>query len=236
MVFRWRYDIEVRGLEHVPQHQGMLLLANHPAELDPIVLTALLWKHLRPRPVVLMTFYRMAFARPFLDMCRAIPFSDLETERSVESVQQLKRALGDVVTFLRQGHNILLYPSGRLYRSGREVVGNASSTHLILSRTPDVPVLLIRTRGFWGSSFSCADGEKPDLVRAVVNGLWTLVRNGFFFCPRRRITIECEMAPPSLPRHADRRTINTWLEQWFNAPGDEPLTRVPHSWRQARRS
>jgi len=235
MVFRWRYDVELRGFDTLPPLHGALLLANHPSELDPVVLVVFLWKQLHPRPVVLMPFYRLAFARPFLDLARAIPFSDLETERSVESVQQLKRALADVVAILHDGGNILLYPSGRLYRSGLEVIGNASGTHLILSRMPDAPVLLIRSRGFWGSSFSCAAGEKPDLGRAVLAAFWTLVRNAVFFCPRRRIVIECELAPPAFPRHADRRTLNRWLENWFNAPGEEPLTHVPSSRWQARR-
>lgn len=236
VVFRLRYDIELRGFDSLPPLHGALMLANHPAELDPVVLVCFLWPQLRPHPVVLMTFYRLPFARPFLDLCRAIPFSDLETERNAESVRQLKQALHDVTTILHHGGNILLYPSGRLYRSGREVIGNASGTHLILSRAPDVPVLLIRTRGFWGSSFSCAQGEKPDLIRALLAGMWTLIRNGLFFCPRRRIAIECQLAPPDFPRHADRRTLNRWLEDWFNAPGDEPLTLVPTSFWQTRRT
>jgi len=236
MVFRSRYDVELRGFDTLPPLRGALLLANHPSELDPVVLVVFLWEQLHPRPVILMPFYRLVFARPFLKLCRAVPFSDLETERSVESVQQLKRALADVVTILHNGGNILLYPSGRLYRSGLEVIGNASGTHLILSRVPDAPVLLIRSRGFWGSSFSCAAGSKPDLGRAMLAAFWMVIRNGLFFCPRRRIVIECELAPPTFPRHADRRTLNRWLENWFNAPGEEPLTLVPSSRGLARRA
>lgn len=234
-LFRCRYDIEIRGLDQLPPLKGALLLANHPSELDPIVLVVWLWEKLAPHPVVLLTFYRKAYARPFLDLCGAIPFADLEEERTAENVRQLKQALAEVTGALRAGVNILLYPSGRLYRSGREVIGNASGTHLILSRVPEVPVVLIRTRGLWGSSFSCVGGEKPDLVRAFLRGLWMLVKNGIFFCPKRKVTIECELAPADFPRHADRRTLNRWLEGWFNAPGEEPMTRVPETWWQAWR-
>ncbi|MCX7847645.1 MAG: 1-acyl-sn-glycerol-3-phosphate acyltransferase [bacterium] len=232
-LIRCRYDIELRGFEELPPLRGALLLANHPSELDPMVLVCFLWERLQPHPVVLMTFYRQAYARPFLDLCGAIPFADLEAERTVEGVRQLKQALAEVVASLHAGKNILLYPSGRLYRSGREVIGNASGTHLILSRVPEVPVVLIRSRGFWGSSFSCAHGEKPDLRKALLRAGWMLLLNGFIFCPKRKIVIEAQLAPVDFPRHADRRTLNRWLEEWFNAPGEEPRTIVPMIWWQA---
>jgi len=90
-----------------------------------------------------------------------------------------------------------------------------------------VPVLLVRIRGFWGSSFSCAAGRKPKLIKTLLDGARILLRNGIFWCPKRTIVIACEMAPADFPRRAPRQELNHWLNQWFNQPGDEPLVRVP---------
>ena len=52
-----RYRIRVVGLEHLtpkslPKDSGILFLPNHPAELDPIIVTTLLWPRFHPRPLV----------------------------------------------------------------------------------------------------------------------------------------------------------------------------------------
>jgi long-chain-fatty-acid--[acyl-carrier-protein] ligase len=53
-----RYDITVDGLEQLQGRQGILILPNHPAEIDPVILSTILWEILRPRPVVIETFFR----------------------------------------------------------------------------------------------------------------------------------------------------------------------------------
>jgi long-chain-fatty-acid--[acyl-carrier-protein] ligase len=226
-ILRRRYAVELRGFDALPLAHGMLVLANHPAEIDPLVLTTATWSQLHLRALVLQEFYDIRIARGVLWVGNALPIPDLEVTRTAESVCRLKQRLGEAVAGLHAGDNILLYPSGRLYRKPHETVGNASGTQLILKRYPEVPVLLVRIRGFWGSSFSCAAGSKPKLVKTLLAGAWALLRNGIFWCPRRTITITCEVAPADFPRRASRQELNHWLEQWFNQPGDEPLTRVP---------
>ncbi len=226
-ILRRRYTVELRGFDALLTAQGMLVLANHPAEIDPLVLTSATWSQLRLRALVLQEFYDIRITRGVLWVGNALPIPDLEVTRTVASVRLLKQRLGEAVAALHAGDNVLLYPSGRLYRGPRESVGNASGTQLILKRFPDVPVLLVRIRGFWGSSFSCAAGSKPKLIHTLLAGAWTLLRNGIFWCPKRTILIACEVAPADFPRHAPRQELNHWLNQWFNQPGDEPLMRVP---------
>jgi long-chain-fatty-acid--[acyl-carrier-protein] ligase len=228
-VLRLRYSTTLRGFDEAARRRGWLILANHPAEMDPVLLSTITWQRFRMRSLVLDEFYRTSFGYPILRLSRALPIPDLERERSRDAVATLRRRLDEAVAALRQGDNILLYPSGRLYREPREVIGNASGTHLLLKRLPDVPVLLVRIRGFWGSSFSCAAGSKPDMGRALLRGVACLLRNGLLWCPRRPVLIECEAAPPDFPRHASRQELNQWLESWFNRPGDEPLVQVPYS-------
>ena len=222
-----RYRVTISGLDTMPVNAGYLILGNHPAEIEPLVFVAFTWRRLCARAVVLKDVYRLAYARWMFWVNRAIPVPDLEVERSRSGVHELHQALNETIAGVRAGHNVLFYPSGRLYRTGREAIGNASGLHLLLKRAPDMPVMLVRTRGFWGSSFSCASGGKPNLGRTLLEGAKTLAHNLVFFCPRRQISIECAPSPADLPRAADRITLNRWLEDWFNQPGDEPLTRVP---------
>ena len=223
-----RYRVAVTGLDAVPANTGHLMLSNHPAEIEPLVFIAFTWRRLYTRAVLLKDIYRLVYAKWLFKLSVAIPVPDLEVERSRSGVHELHRALHEIIAGVRAGDNVLFYPSGRLYRTGRETIGNASGLHLLLKRAPDMPIMLVRTRGFWGSSFSCASGERPNLGRTLLEGIKTLARNLVFFCPRRQISIECATAPADFPRTADRATLNCWLEEWFNQPGEEPLTRVPY--------
>ena len=59
-----------------------------------------------------------------------------------------------IVAALRRGENILIYPSGRLQRRGTEVIGAARAAAELLQACPEANVVLVRTRGVWGSMFS----------------------------------------------------------------------------------
>ena len=53
-----RYKIEVKGLSQLGlEKRGMLFLPNHPAEIDPIIIDALLAPEFHPRPLVTAHFY-----------------------------------------------------------------------------------------------------------------------------------------------------------------------------------
>lgn len=225
-IMRLRYRITLGGLTADMPRRGVLILANHPAEIDPVIISGALYRRMRPRAVVLESFITPV-SWYFLYVSRALPIPDLEQERSREAVQRVRACIENVVSALQHGENVLIYPSGRLYRSGLEKIGGASGVAMVLKRAPDVPVMLVTIRGMWGSCFSCASGAKPDLAAALLTGMQALVRNFIFFCPRRDVSITCAMAPDDFPRNADKLTLNRWLEDWFNREGEEPLTVVP---------
>ena len=37
-----RYDIKVTGLENLTQNKGVLIIPNHPAEIDPVIISIML--------------------------------------------------------------------------------------------------------------------------------------------------------------------------------------------------
>lgn len=225
-----RYDVQVTGLENLTQNKGVLIIPNHPAEIDPVIISTYLWDRLRPQPVVLETMYNLPFLKPIMKLIRAIPMPDMEFDSGPYKRRRIERALADVGERLRAGENILLYPAGRLSVTGQERLGAASGVHAILRNHPDVCVAMIRIKGLYGSIFSKAltGGHTPDVAATLKEGIQILCKNILFLAPKRTVTIEVVTNPSELPRYSDPLTLNRYLEGFYNYPRPEAPTLVPH--------
>lgn len=225
-----RYNIKVTGLENLTQNKGVLIIPNHPAEIDPVIISTYLWDELRPQPVVLETMYNLPFLKPIMKRIRAIPMPDMEFDSGPYKRRRIERALEDVGERLREGENILLYPAGRLTVTGQERLGAASGVHTILRNHPNVSVAMIRIKGLYGSIFSKAltGGHTPDVAATIKEGFLILVKNLFFLTPKRTVTIEIVTNPSELPRYSDPLTLNRYLEGFYNYPASEPPILMPH--------
>jgi len=225
-----RYDVTVTGLENITQRKGVLIIPNHPAEIDPIILSTYLWDLLKPQPVVLETMYELPFLKPLMKWVRAIPMPDMEFDSGPYKRRRIERALDDVSERLRGGENILIYPSGRLSVSGEERLGAASGVQTIIRNYPDVFVAMVRIKGLYGSIFSKAltGGETPDVALTLKEALTILIKNFFFLAPKRKVTIEIVANPSELPRYSDPLTLNRFLEGYYNYPSPETARLVPH--------
>jgi len=84
--------------------------------------------------------------RVLMKLVNAIPVPGLE-QASNEARARVEEAIGRVVQVLREGGNVLLWPSGHIQRNGTEVVGSARAASEILRQVPEANVLLVRTRG-----------------------------------------------------------------------------------------
>src|SRR5438874_2737744 len=63
----------------------------------------------------------------------------------------------------------------------------------ILRAVPEANIVLVRTRGLWGSMTSCAPtGSKPNFMRSLRIGGGLLLANLLLFMPRRRVDITVE--------------------------------------------
>lgn len=241
-----RYRIEIRGLAELDKglsrKEGTLFLPNHPAHMDPLFIMLYLWPRYRLRPLVIEYVFRQTWMKPFIKLVGALSIPNFETSINQIKVRKAEKAIGEIAEGLKKGEHFLLYPSGRLKSSGREMVGGSSSAHALLQECPDTNVVLIRTTGLWGSSFSRAlTGKSPDLKRTIARGCLTALKNLLFFLPRRKILIEIEAEPKGLPRTSERLVFNRFLENWFNRYPDEtgkvheeePLRLVSYSfWRE----
>jgi long-chain-fatty-acid--[acyl-carrier-protein] ligase len=151
-----------------------------------------------------------------------------DTKRtSAEAKRRAEAAVGAVIDALRAGDNVVLWPAGTLSRDGTERLGAARATAEVLRAVPHATVVLVRTRGLWGSSFSWARGYKPRLARRLLAGAGWLVLNLFVFAPRRRIHVHVESFGPDERPEPTREALHPWLERWYAADGGEQPTFVP---------
>jgi len=230
-VFRFllslRYRIEVTGLEEIEQgDRGMLICPNHPAEMDPLIMIAVFWKKFKLRPLVIEHFYYQKGLRFFMDLVRVLPIPsmDVGNQWKVKQVEKLKQK---IIQKLSEGENFLIYPSGSLMRGPEEKVGGASLVSDILCEIPDTRVILVRTTGLWGSTFSRAiTGHSPDFGKTLFHGFKILLKNGIFFAPKRTIKVEIEETPEDFPKRGEKMEINRSLENWYNKEGPQPFVRV----------
>ena len=232
-----RYRIRVRGLDELLQHKfsqpgGILFLPNHVAHVDPLMVFLFLWPRFRFRPLAIEYIYRQKGLHGFLKWIGALAVPNLDTGVNQIKIKKAEQAIQRVEEALRKGDNVLLYPSGHLKSSGREVIGGASGAHAILQGCPEANAVLIRTTGLWGSRFSRAlCGQTPSLPRELWNGVKIIFKNLIFFAPRRDVLIEFSIEPQDLPRDKTRLEFNRYLEQWYNhyPEPEEPIQLIPYS-------
>jgi acyl-CoA synthetase (AMP-forming)/AMP-acid ligase II/1-acyl-sn-glycerol-3-phosphate acyltransferase/acyl carrier protein len=226
-----RYRVTIEGLDKIDRSRGVLILPNHPAEIDPVILTAHLWSRLHPRPVVIEGMYKLPFLNSILRRIRAIPIADMDFDSGPYKRRRIERSLSQIVSALREGDNVLIYPSGRLSVTGEEKLGAASGVYSILREYPNAHIAIVRIRGLYGSIFSKAPtgGITPDVGSTFLNAVKILLKNGIFFTPRREVSIEIDFDPPDLPKDQDPLALNRYLEARYNAPQPETPILVSHS-------
>lgn len=226
-----RYKISVTGLDSITASQGVLIIPNHPAEIDPVIVSACLWEILKPRPVVIESMYSHRFLKPIMKGVKAIPMADMDFEAGPFKRRRVERTITEIIDLLQEGQNILMYPSGRLSVTGAEKLGGASGFSTILKAHPRVNLCLIRTRGLYGSIFSKAlnGGATPDVGKTFLQGLKILAQNLLFFAPRRPVEVAISFNPPDLPRRADAVTLNRYLERFYNFPEAEQASLIPYT-------
>ena len=223
-----RYRVEIKGFDAIAKRgtRGILFLPNHAALIDPVIIMSWFFPRFKLRPLAdEYQVGRTAFGR-IVSVFGTHILPNME-RRGAGARDGMKKAVDDLIAGLRSGESILLYPAGRIKHQRLEDLGSASGVEAIVKALPDVRIVLVRHDGLWGSSFGwAATGRMPAFGTRLIEGAKFILKNGIFFMPRRRVTMEA-VEVMDFPRQASRSTINRYLESFYNAHSS-PNTYVPY--------
>ncbi|NMA46537.1 MAG: AMP-binding protein [Lentisphaerae bacterium] len=225
-----RYRVRVHGLEECAKkgRKGILFLPNHPALIDPVIVNLVLFWKFRPRSLVDIKQIRFGILKYFEKTLNLLPLPDIGISGKSGRDEVLKQ-IDACVDALKAGDNLLFYPAGRIYRSRSEKLRGNGGVARILEAYPDVRIVLVRTRGLWGSSFGRAKGYQNSFGEVLVSHIKHILLNGIFFGPRREVSVELVELPDDFPRQADKDEMNRYLENFYNEDAP-PNTYVPYLW------
>jgi long-chain-fatty-acid--[acyl-carrier-protein] ligase len=169
--------------------------------------------------MVVEYMYYLPVVHAVLKKLNAIPVPDNDVTTNPLKRKKSAEAFLEAIKGLKEGDNFLIYPAGRTKSSNLELIGGASGVHTILESFPNPNIVLVRTKGLWGSSFSRAlIGKSPAVFPTIMTGMKIVLQNLLFFTPRRHIEIEYVPAPEDFPYKGTRLEINRYLENWYNQP------------------
>ena len=213
-----RYRVHVKGLDESFKkgNKGVLFLPNHPALIDPVILNSVLFLKFHPRSLVDEKQIRQnLFLRFFEKSLRILPLPDMGIagKAGLEKVIHQINACADA---LKNGDNLIMYPAGRIYRSKTEKLRGNGGVAKILELYPEVRIVLVRTRGLWGSSFGRAKGYQDPFLRTLLSHIKHIWANLVFFIPKRDVSIEFVELPAEFPRHGTKEEMNRYLEAFYN--------------------
>lgn len=205
--FNWHYDIRVSGEELLRDESVHLVLPNHTAYIDPLILFSEEW-WLPICPLTDELFMRHWFYGYILRKADAIEVPDLsggerlkvkgERESMAQEAGQLSRIVIDSLT---AGKQICFYPSGHVKTVDKEIIGNRRLAYEVCRELPaGVRVILCYMRGLESSRFSKL---KPKQWK------W-----------RRTVTLLFEDRTDDVKHWAQtltRREFNERLEEWYNS-------------------
>lgn len=231
LFFSLRYRVTIKGADALNGDAPILILPNHPALIDPILLMSYLFKYRTVVPVITSSYYDLPIVKWVFAKWGAVRVSDLEKgSRNTDVLNDIYRG---VTVAYGKGNDVLLYPSGRLSVGGVERILNKKSAHHVVDKMQnDIRVVGVRISGLWGSSWSKAKtGESPCFFRTLFSNILFLVTNFILFMPRREVVIEFEDI--SKLAHASakegRKEFNSYLESFYNKNGSEPVVFLKYS-------
>lgn len=244
-IFHRRYKVKVEGLDAILHSSSLpapasplLVLPNHPAMVDPMLVGAEFWRA-PVKPLADESFFRTGIVAPaVLRTLGAVEVPDLRKRRSAKGAT-IARGLGDIVKeTLMDGGNVIFYPAGHIYtdpmlepakdgsvrhaKSGEplEDIGTRQLAYNICRDLPEgLRVIGVRTTGLWGSIWSrkgrtTSPAFVPTFIKSVL--LWFFVAP---FVPRRNVTMHVEDITDRVKAWSatlTRLDFNARLNAWYN--------------------
>ncbi|MGL1887021.1 MAG: 1-acyl-sn-glycerol-3-phosphate acyltransferase [Reichenbachiella sp.] len=225
-----RYIINVKGVNILQNNGPKLLLQSHQSHIDPQLLGVFVAQHSDFVPVISEKFLGIPVIGSILRAWDAVAVSDLKHGNRDPHV--LKNMFSKIMEALERGKSVLIAPSGQITNGPVERIKNKQSAHALVSNLPDgIKVIGVRVNGLWGSMWSVAwMGKRPNFLYTLLKGMFYLVANFIFFLPKRQVTFEFVdiTEEAKLQAKSDRKTFNTYLEEFYNVNGAEEVSYIKH--------
>ena len=233
-VLRFRYKVVLDGFDEMMKTEPLLLMPNHPAYLDPILLFEEIYA--RGRKVSPMTdekFFAIPAYRQILSLGDAVMVPDLMKHRSEAAVRQAANLVQIAVKALEEGRSLVFYPSGHVTLDGKETLGArrmAYETTSAINASPEnsplrrVRIFMLRTRGMetsrWSKSRKRVLDKKGHVKPEALPWAFAVPRP----FRRRRVVMHFEDMTDQLlawVRMYDKAEFNRQLEHWYNQGNDK---------------
>ncbi len=150
LLARLVYRFKVRGDENIPVEGAAILVCNHVAFVDPMLLMAA-----SPRPIRFMMDHEI-FELPvlgwFFKLAKAIPIAPQKVDANI-----YEQAFARAREVLNDGDLLYIFPEGGLTKTGE--MGEFKAGVMKLLESNPVPVVPLALQNLWGSFFSRADGR-----------------------------------------------------------------------------
>lgn len=234
IILSFRYRVKIKGLDNINTETlnkpgGILFMPNHPSIfVDPTLVVLAVWKKFPIRPLIVEYMYYMPVVNWIMGYLNALPIPNFVSASNSLKKKKADKVIENVIEGLRKKENFLIYPAGKVKHQAREMI-SGSGVHRILQSYPDTNVVLVRTTGLWGSSFSRAQEGTPLMFANIFKGIGKAFKSLLFFLPKREVTLEFVPAPEDFPYQGTRLELNRYLEKWYNRPdglskqeGEEP--------------
>jgi 1-acyl-sn-glycerol-3-phosphate acyltransferase len=157
------------GLDRVPMHGPLIVVANHSSYLDPFWVGKRMPRRLRP--LMLSRFFDLPVVRWLMTyIVGAIRVPQVRFRREAPE-------LAEAVAVLREGGCLLLFPEAILRRKEKPILRTfGQGIWRILREAPETPVVVLWVEGGWGSWASYKGGppmrnKKIDFWRRIDVGI-----------------------------------------------------------------
>lgn len=213
----FRYKVNLVWKENLLHNWPVLILPNHVALVDPQILIVFLWKYLKVSPLASEAYYKKPWLKQVMDLFWTVPIWEISKWANIEDVEKV---FSKVVDGLKNNKNILIYPSGQIYRQWFESIIWKQSVYNIVNLMPDnVKIIWIKTRWLWWSIWSKAwDNWETWFFTCFLSWVRILIANLFVFTPKREVRIEIKDLTKDILelRKNDLNTFNKYLEDFYN--------------------
>ena len=227
-----RYKVDLKNLESIDEKSNYLVLPNHVAWVDPVIIRSHLRPYIKIRPVVTSDFSKNPALSRIFKLMQTVTIEEMDDKAWNEEWKKVEDALWEVSEALKNWDSILLYPSWRIMGQWKEYIWWKKSAYLTVQNLQEnTKVLTVRTTWLWGSRWWNAwNGKAPSFIWNLFKGLWFIIANIIFFIPKRKITIELLDQTKELKKLSNNslEKFNQCLEDFYNKNWEEKVSYVPY--------